>query len=124
MKFNCVIDTNIIISALLKNDSNPGKIIKFVKDLVIIPYYNANILEEYQKVLNYEKFFFDKNTSLYALALFIKKGFTQNHFLHSTFEFNDEYDQILYETYLSLSSEKENCYLITGNKSIFLMKQI
>lgn len=58
-----VIDTNVIVSALLaqnRNDSAPFSILSAVFRGVIIPVISNAILKEYQEVLNREKFGFDK----------------------------------------------------------------
>ena len=58
-----VIDTNVIVSALLaqnRNDSAPFSILNAVYRGVIIPIVSNAILEEYKEVLNREKFGFDK----------------------------------------------------------------
>lgn len=46
-----VIDTNAIVSAILKPISVPGKIIKYVADEKIIPLLDNKILEKYTEVL-------------------------------------------------------------------------
>lgn len=53
-----VIDTNVIVSALLsKNpESNPVKIFTFLIPGRIIPLYNKEITNEYQDVLSRDKF--------------------------------------------------------------------
>lgn len=53
-----VIDTNVIVSALLKWDSVPGKVLQAVFEGNVIPVYNEDILNEYRLVLNREKFHF------------------------------------------------------------------
>ena len=54
-----VIDTNIIVSALLKEESNPRKLLDLVITDEIIPIITREILSEYKEVLKREKFGFD-----------------------------------------------------------------
>ena len=57
-KFFAVIDTNVIVSALIsKNlDSNPGKVFRAIVQERIIPLFNDEILAEYRCVLSRPKF--------------------------------------------------------------------
>lgn len=57
-KFFAVIDTNVIVSALIsKNiDSNPGKIFRAIVQERIVPLYNDEILAEYRCVLSDQNF--------------------------------------------------------------------
>ena len=51
-----VVDTNVIVSALLRPQSLPAKILDLVLDGTIGIVYDNNILAEYIDVLNREKF--------------------------------------------------------------------
>ena len=53
MKIYAVIDTNVIVSALLSrhHDSATVKVINYLYDRVIVPVYNNEIIEEYAAVL-------------------------------------------------------------------------
>ena len=55
-----VIDTNVLVSALLKEESNPRKIIDLVFQDKIISIITHEILSEYKEVLKRKKFGFDK----------------------------------------------------------------
>lgn len=56
-----VIETNVIVSAFLKWDSIPGQVLQAVFDGSVIPVFNDEILNEYELVLNRDKFHFPKN---------------------------------------------------------------
>ena len=47
MKYYVVLDTNVIVSATIKIDSNPGLILRLVDDGIIIPLINEEIIAEY-----------------------------------------------------------------------------
>lgn len=48
MKYYAVIDTNVVVSSLLKHDSIPGKILDFVISKTIVPLLNKEIIEEFE----------------------------------------------------------------------------
>ena len=51
VKYYAVIDTNVLVSAVLKWNSVPGNIIDLAFNDVIIPLVNQEILNEYKTVL-------------------------------------------------------------------------
>ena len=53
---NIVIDTNVIVAAILSTKSNPYKILNLIgSDEFIRVYYCADILAEYKRVLAYDR---------------------------------------------------------------------
>ena len=64
VKIYAVIDTNVIISALLSHhqDSATVKILDHLYDRTIVPVYNDEILQEYATVLRKPKFNFSEDT--------------------------------------------------------------
>jgi putative PIN family toxin of toxin-antitoxin system len=56
---NVVVDTNVIISGLLKPFSLSGQIMRWVADGKLTIWYDARILLEYEQVLRRDKFGFD-----------------------------------------------------------------
>ena len=56
MKYFVVIDTNVLVSAVLKYNSIPGTIIEFAFNGKIIPDINTQIESEYTNVLLRPKF--------------------------------------------------------------------
>ena len=77
-----VIDTNVIVSASLKRKSdvddielsNPRKIIKYIKEDIIVPIINAQILLEYIDVLSRKELYFREATIYEIVDLFINKS--------------------------------------------------
>ena len=51
-----MIDTNVLVSAMLKWQSVPGKILELAFSGLIIPLFNDEILSEYKNVLSRPKF--------------------------------------------------------------------
>ena len=60
MTYYAVIDTNVIVSSMLKGTSIPGIIVSRALDGPIIPLLNDEILEEYREVLSRNKFGLDE----------------------------------------------------------------
>ena len=60
-KIFAVIDTNVIVSALLSSnlESNPVKVFRAIVQERIVPLFNDEILEEYKNVLSRSKFRLD-----------------------------------------------------------------
>ena len=52
MIYYAVIDTNVVISAMLKPESNPGTVLKYALSGVVVPLVNDEILNEYITVTN------------------------------------------------------------------------
>ena len=74
MRYYAVIDTNVIVSSMLKHDSIPGKITDLVVSNVIVPLLNEEILDEYFEVLTKNKFNFEINNVQRAIAIIKEKG--------------------------------------------------
>ena len=60
MKYYAVIDTNVVVSSMLRHDSIPGAILDLVNSNIIVPLLNEEILNEYIDVLTRNKFGFSE----------------------------------------------------------------
>ena len=113
MHYYAVIDTNVIVSSMLKANSIPWQIMKFIEENTIIPLLNAEILNEYIEVITRNKFNFEKTSiekvisTLKEKAIFISKEETIEQFI-------DKDDIVFFEIVLSSRSTMD-AYLITGN---------
>jgi putative PIN family toxin of toxin-antitoxin system len=115
LTFYAVIDTNVVIAALLskKADSATVKVIKAVMDGKIIPLIHDDILSEYEDVLRRDKFHLQPTTIqtiLHAFRIFGVEVTPQK----SGEIFPDPDDLIFYE--VTLAKRKDNAYLVTGNQ--------
>ena len=112
MKIYAVIDTNVIISALLSRhqDSATVQILNCLYDRVIIPIYNDDILEEYKAVLRRSKFNFSESAITATLEA-IEKGGLKSDRIGSDEVLPDPKDIVFYEVTLSV----EDSFLVTGN---------
>jgi len=108
-----VIDTNVIVSALLCRDgeSNPSIVLKNVINGKITPLFNDEIMSEYREVLSRDKFPFRDSDIEDTLNLFMKKGVRVDSFVPVEESFSDLDDVVFYEVAMST----EGAYLITGN---------
>lgn len=91
-----VIDTNILVSSLLKPDSLPGFILKEVIQGRIVPIFNEEIIEEYETVLRRDKFEFTEKVIDSIIDIFILRGISV-HRLPQTIDLIDEKDRCFYE---------------------------
>lgn len=120
-KICAVIDTNVIVSALLgKNSkSSPSIVYEAVLDGTITPVYNEEILNEYRNVLSRRnKFPFEKEDVENLANLVTRSGLKVERTKAFEENFPDPKDIVFYEVTLS----KDDAYLITGNIKHFPKK--
>ena len=115
MKYYAVVDTNVLISALLsKNeDSATVKVMGAVFDGSIIPLYHRDILAEYAEVLHRKKFHFDEKliwTVLEAVRQFGVEVFPQ-----PTGEILADMDDLIFYE-VAMEKREDGAYLVTGNQ--------
>lgn len=120
MRFFVVIDTNVLVSAVLKSQSNPGIIYKLVIDGVITPLINNKILEEYKNVLSRKKFKLPKDIVDDILEKITRNAIMINED-HIDIELPDEKDRVFYEVTMKSNEERESM-LVTGNMKHFPVK--
>ena len=120
MTYYAVIDTNVIVSSMLKGTSIPGIIVSKALDGPIIPLLNDEILEEYREVLSRNKFGLDE-TSVNDLIDSLKKRAIYLDRTESEEVFDDPDDVVFYEIVMTARTATE-AYLITGNKKHYPVK--
>ena len=105
-----VLDTNIVISALLSPDGNPAKILALiaVSDDVQL-FYSEEILSEYRRVLSYPRLSIAEERRLRAVFLIETFG-TLIEPPKSTIPLPDESDRFFYDT-----ACESGAILVTGN---------
>lgn len=113
MNYFAVIDTNVIVSALLNPSSVPGRILKEALDGRITPLLNDEILDEYENVLNRPKFRFDKRDVAVATSGLTDRGvFVDAGPIEDIV--NDPKDVVFYAVVME-KRETDDAYLVTGN---------
>lgn len=112
MKCFAVIDTNVLVSAMLKWDSVPGCVLEhtFVGDL--IPLLNEEVLKEYTEVLGRPKFRFDRESIDTIINGFLKRGIFVNP-RKTDIKMPDPKDTVFYE--IVMEKRREGAFLVTGN---------
>ena len=56
--YKVVLDTNVLVSSLITINGHPSDIIRLIGIHRVLPCYNAEVLDEYRRVLFYPKFAF------------------------------------------------------------------
>ncbi len=115
MVYYAVIDTNVVLSALLskKGDSATVKVLDAVFDGKIIPLYHKDILAEYDGVLHREKFHLREELIQKVLEAIRQYGIEV--FPQPTGAvLIDMDDLVFYE--VAMEKREDDAYLVTGNQ--------
>ena len=118
MKYYAVIDTNVIVSALLKWNSVPGVVLQAVFNGFVVPVYNDEILNEYRNVLNRPKFGFSSELISETISQIESLGVMENALETVAVAMPDPKDIVFYSIALSHGKTAET-YLVTGNVKHF-----
>jgi len=111
---NIILDTNVLVSALLNPHGNPAKILNMIINNTVILLYDNRILDEYRNVLGRDKFGFDEEIIeplidyIESEGIFITPDPVKEILI-------DDNDRMFVEVLLSGKAD----YLITGNKKHF-----
>lgn len=120
MKYYAVIDTNVLVSAMLKWDSVPGNIMEFAFNGIIIPVVNDDIIEEYKTVLSRPKFHLtqaiinDVTDAIKDCGIYLNEETID-------IDLPDPKDRVFYEVVME-ERKVEDAYLVTGNIKHFPTK--
>jgi putative PIN family toxin of toxin-antitoxin system len=113
MKYFAVIDTNVLVSAMLNWESNPGSVMELTFAGVIVPLINDEIIAEYRLVLTRPKFSLTEDIIEAVVSEVEKLGI---------FVDIDEYEIVLPDPkdvvfYKIVMEERKtkDAYLVTGN---------
>lgn len=115
MQVFAVIDTNVIVSALItKNPQSPPYVVlREVLDGRITPLYHPDIIEEYIEVLSRNKFHLDPKTIQTVINSIVANGIKVDP--KPTGEiFVDVDDLIFYE--VAMEKRDDDAYIVTGNQ--------
>lgn len=119
VKIYAVIDTNVLVSALLSRFKETSTVKVFQSLIIgdIIPVYNDDIIQEYRNVLTRQKFGFPDNLINEALDVIERFGINSSR-KETDEQFPDPKDIVFYEVALSV----DDSYLVTGNIKHFPKK--
>ena len=120
MKIFAVIDTNVLVSALLIWDSVPGAVVEEAINGNLVPILREKIIAEYEEVLRRKKFPFSgddikillrglKESGVFWMPALIDEGLP------------DKKDVVFYAVTMEARKE-EDAYLVTGNIHHFSVK--
>ena len=112
MKYYAVIDTNVLVSALItkKEGVATKKIWDYVLDGTIVPLFNSDILAEYSSVLHREHFKISADSIDALLKTLSVRGIACDA-TTVPFDLIDPDDTVFY----AISVSRDDAYLITGN---------
>jgi putative PIN family toxin of toxin-antitoxin system len=108
--YKVVLDTNVVVSALWSEQGKPYRILEMLIIGEIEPYYNDEILEEYNEVLRRGKLGFSGEKVERLLSAIIETGISADA-LKSVVALIDEDDRKFYDI-----AKANGAILITGNK--------
>ena len=104
-----VVDTNILVSSVLSPKGNPAHIMTLISFKELQVFYSSEILDEYRRVLAYERLNIPSQAQNRAIEGISKLGVLIEP-TASTMPMPDETDRIFYDT-----AKVSGSILITGN---------
>ena len=115
MKCCAVVDTNVIVSALLskKEDAATVNVIRAMLSGRFIPLYHKEIMEEYEHVLHRNKFHFDEETLQVVLKAVRQYGIEV--FPKPTGEILIDMDDLIFYE-VAMEKRDDGAFLVTGNQ--------
>lgn len=117
-----VIDTNVLVSALItRNENSPTvKILRFLSESQIIPVYSSEIIKEYYEVLKRDKFRLPENVIFDLLNDIISNGYEVKDIAEVKEQMPDPKDVVFYA--VTMSASNKDTLLVTGNGKHFPIK--
>ncbi|MCL1967726.1 MAG: putative toxin-antitoxin system toxin component, PIN family [Fibromonadales bacterium] len=104
-----VVDTNILVSSQICAKGCPSEIVTLIRVNKLQPYYNAEIMNEYNRVLRYPRLQIASREISVIVNLILRKGVAMET-EKSAIEMTDESDRKFYDLH-----KAANAILITGN---------
>ena len=123
MSCYAVVDTNVLVSALLTEHEDAATVQVLRKILCgeIIPHFSKEMIKEYREVLARRKFGFSVSLVTYLIAALEQFGMPVE-YSPTGIVLPDKKDLPFYEVVLE-SRKKNDSYLVTGNKKHFPEEQ-
>ena len=109
-----IVDTNVVVSSLLKEQTPPWRIINKDARFSIVFCANDDIMAEYKAVLHRAKFGFTKGMIDSFFANF-NRGLYPVSRKRLCFDLPDPKDACFYEAYLIMRQKSDFSFLVTGN---------
>lgn len=121
MRYFAVMDTNVLVSAMLKFQSVPGQIINEALLGDLIPLLSDEIIAEYREVLARPKFKFDQNTVEILIDGIVDRGIYMDAVPVEEI-IPDPKDIVFYKVVMEGRKEHDDTYFVTGNIKHFPVK--
>ena len=113
MKYYAVLDTNVLVSAMLKRGSVPSQVLSEALNGDVIPVINNEILAEYEEVLRRPKFrFSETSVKVFLEELKCRAVYAD---AASIEEVLPDVKDIIFYAVLMEKRKDEEAYLVTGN---------
>ena len=114
-----VIDTNVLVSALItRNENSPTvQILRFLANGNIVPVYSEDIVKEYNEVLRRAKFKLSESLIINLLKDIMDNGLKITELAKVTETMPDPKDIVFYA--VTLSAQDKDAFLVTGNGKHF-----
>ncbi|MBQ9207028.1 MAG: putative toxin-antitoxin system toxin component, PIN family [Treponema sp.] len=124
MHIYATIDTNVLVSALYKADSNPAKILLLIQEKKITPLLHSEILSEYIEVLSRKKFSFNTHIVSEVIKVIIENGRMLDSISEDINDIVSDPDDAVFYNITMTAKQKfaEEAYLVTGNLKHFPVK--
>lgn len=121
MKCYAVVDTNVLVSALITKNQNspPRQIFRAMLSGEIVPLYHADILAEYGEVLRRKKFHLQETTIQTVLEAI--RQFGVEVFPKPTGEILIDMDDLVFYE-VAMEKREDDAYLVTGNQKHYPIK--
>lgn len=119
MKKYVVIDTNVLVSALITRNNNAQtvKILRYLSQNKIVPVYSSDIVKEYHEVLRREKFKLSEEIVSAVIKDIINNGLEVTDIVEVKEEMPDPKDVVFYA--VTLTARDKDTLLVTGNGKHF-----
>lgn len=117
MRYFAVLDTNVLVSALLSKNSVPAKILDETTDGSIVPLFCDDILAEYEDVLHRKKFPFTAREVRALIETIRSRGV---HIEPGPVDaVLPDLDDVVFYAVVMEKRKDEDAYLVTGNQKHF-----
>lgn len=116
--FYAVLDTNVLVSALLGKQSVPAQVVDEALYGCIVPLYSKGVLAEYEEVLHRAKFLFEEDEIRGIIDGIVGKGIILDPRIGKP-SLPDEEDVVFYAVVMEKREENTDAYLVTGNRKHF-----
>lgn len=117
MRYFAVLDTNVLVSALLSKSSVPAEILDEAANGSIVPLFNDEILAEYEDVLHRKKFPFTAQEVRVLIEAIKSRGVHVE--AGPVNAVLSDLDDVVFYAVVMEKRKDEGAYLVTGNQKHF-----